>query len=478
MFIGRETELKDLKNLWRRPAASLVTVRGRRRIGKSTLIEEFARRNRVRFVKIEGVHPGPGVTNETQLENFARMLAAQTGTEYEPLTNWFDAFKRLDGCLSSREKSVLLLDEISWMGKYDPMFTGNLKIAWDNWFSKKPKLIMFLCGSVSSWIDKYILTSTGFVGRPTMRMDLRELSMRESYEFWKARNSGASVRDVVDVLSVVGGVPKYLEDVDPLATADENIGRMCFSPDGLLVKEFDEMFNDSLEEGLAVRKKLLTALRDGPLDMTELAKACGMEPNGYVTANLKALESAGFVSCDNGCNPVNGKKLKSPRYRICDNYVRFYLKYIEPNRPLIEKGAFRFSSIEQLPGLSAFLGLQFESLVNANLSTLMDELGLGRTLLVSAAPYSQRKTQRIKGCQIDLLIQTDAAIHVVEVKRRERIDEDVIDEVKEKVRRLKVRRGVSMFPELVYAGNVSKRIEAVGYFRRIISAEDLLGISR
>ena len=127
--------------------------------------------------------------------------------------------------------------------------------------------------------------------------------------------------------------------------------------------------------------------------------------------------------------------------------------------------------------MSAFLGLQFETLVNANLAALMDELGLGRTLLVSAAPYSQRKTQRIKRCQLDLLIQTDAAIHVVEVKRRERIDEDVIDEVKEKVRRLKVRHGVSIFPELVYAGNISKRIEAVGYFRRIISAEDLLGIS-
>ena len=125
--------------------------------------------------------------------------------------------------------------------------------------------------------------------------------------------------------------------------------------------------------------------------------------------------------------------------------------------------------------MSTFLGLQFETLVNANLSTLMNELGLGRTLLVSAAPYSQRKTQRIKGCQVDLLIQTDAAIHVVEVKRRERIGEDVIDEVKEKVRRLKVKRGVSMFPELVYAGNISKRIEAIGYFRRIISAEDLLG---
>ncbi len=163
-------------------------------------------------------------------------------------------------------------------------------------------------------------------------------------------------------------------------------------------------FYDSLEEGLAVRKKLLIALRDGPLDMTELANACGMDPSGYVTANLKALEAAGFVSCDNGCNPANGKQLKSPRYRSCDNYVRFYLKYIEPNRPLIEKGAFRFSSIEQLPGLNTFLGLQFEALVNANFLTLMDELGLGRTLLVSAAPYSQRTTQRIRGCQIDLLI--------------------------------------------------------------------------
>ena len=478
MFIGRVRELAQLKDLWRRPAASLVTVRGRRRIGKSTLIEEFARRNRVRFIKIEGIHPGRGVTNETQLENFARMLSAQTGKAYEPLTNWFDAFKRLDESLSPREKAVLLLDEISWMGKYDHKFTGNLKIAWDNWFSRKPKLIMFLCGSVSSWIDKYILSNTGFVGRPTMQMTLRELSMRESYEFWKVRNSGASVRDVVDVLSVVGGVPKYLEDVDPLATADENIGRMCFSSGGLLVKEFDEMFNDSLEEGLSVRKRILTALQDGPLDMTELAEVCEMDPSGYVTANLKALEAAGFVTCDNGCNPVSGKKLKSPRYRISDNYVRFYLKYIEPNRPLIEKGAFRFSSVEQLPGLSAFLGLQFESLVNANLSTLMDELGLGRTLLTSAAPYSQRKTQRLKGCQIDLLIQTDAAIHVVEVKRREHLGEDVIEEVKEKVRRLKVKRGVSMFPELVYAGSISKRIEAIGYFRRIISAENLLGFGR
>lgn len=126
----------------------------------------------------------------------------------------------------------------------------------------------------------------------------------------------------MDVLSVVGGVPKYLEAVDPLATADENIGRMCFRSEGLLVGEFDEMFNDSLEEGLSVRKRLLAALRDGPLDLAEIAKSCAMENGGYVSANLAALESAGFISRDGGHNPVNGKVLKSPRYRICDNCVR------------------------------------------------------------------------------------------------------------------------------------------------------------
>ena len=81
MFVGREEQLEQLKALWRKPVASLVTCRGRRRIGKSTLIEEFARRNRVRLIKVEGVEPQPGVNNQTQLNAFAQQLAEQTGCE-------------------------------------------------------------------------------------------------------------------------------------------------------------------------------------------------------------------------------------------------------------------------------------------------------------------------------------------------------------------------------------------------------------
>lgn len=214
MFVGREDLLDQLNALWRAPVASLVTCRGRRRIGKSTLIAEFVRRSRVKFIKLEGLPPHEGVDNAKQLETFARQLAEQTGKGYQPLTNWFDAFARLDECLSAKAKTVVLLDEISWMGKFDPAFPGELKYAWDNRFARKPKLIVVLCGSVSSWIDTHILKNKGFVGRPSLNLIVPELTIKESYEFWRRGVHGTrlATRDIIDVLSVTGAFRNILSE--------------------------------------------------------------------------------------------------------------------------------------------------------------------------------------------------------------------------------------------------------------------------
>lgn len=477
MFVGREEQLEQLRDLWRKPVASLVTCRGRRRIGKSTLIEEFARRNRVRFLKIEGLAPHSGVTNETQLAAFARQLAEQTSSPCTPLVNWHEAFARLDERLDTRARTVVLLDEISWMGKFDVAFPGELKYAWDNRFSKRAKLILVLCGSVSSWIDKNILKNKGFVGRPSLNLVVPELSMREACAFWTNRRSGAHIatREIVDVLSVIGGVPRYLESIDTTATADENIARLCFRPGGMLVDEFNEIFDDALDENLGFKKRLLGALTKGPAAPSELAAELGAEFNGHFSASLEELEVAGFVAQESGLNPATGKLAKTIRYRICDNYTRFYLKYIEPQHRLIQRGVYNFVSTEQLPGWNVMLGLQFETLVSNNLVPLLKIMGLDRTLLLSAASYRQRETGRLKGCQIDLLLQTKHTLYLVEIKRRETIGEEVVAEVQEKVRRLKVRRGTSVIPVLVCEGHLSKRIAADGYFARIVTAEDLLG---
>ncbi len=475
MFIGREEYLERLDALWRKPVASLVTCRGRRRIGKSTLIAEFAQRSRARFLKLEGIPPHRGVDNTTQLRAFSRQLSEQAGGEEPPAENWFDAFARLAGKIKGRGKTVVLLDEISWMGKDDPSFPGELKYAWDNRFSRNANLVFVLCGSVSSWIDKNILKTKGFVGRPSLNLVVRELPLAEAAAFWDGGGaSHTSVRDMVDILSVTGGVPKYLENIDPALSADENVKNLCYRSGGLLVDEFDEIFNDSLDENLALKRKMLVALADGPRTSSEIAETIGMDFNGHLSAHLAGLETAGFIAKDSGMNPATGRPSNLVRYRICDNYTRFYLKYIETRRDLIRKDAYRFISLEQLPGWSAVLGLQFECLVLNNIPAIISELGLGQTLLLSAAPYRQNATARAKGCQIDLLLQTRRGAYAVEIKRRESIGEEVVHEAEEKIARLKVRRDSSVYAVLVYEGRLSKRVEADGFFARTISAESLL----
>ena len=219
MFYGRETDFEALNALWRKKTASLVTCRGRRRIGKSTLIEEFAKRSEARFLKLEGIAPDKGISNRSQLDTFRSQLIRQTKGDFRAFPAWGDAFAALDSCLDKR-KTVLLLDEISWMGKYDPGFPGELKIAWDNLFKKHDRLVMVLCGSVSTWISKNILNNTGFVGRASLNMVVKELPLDACLGFWGRKAQKTSTRDIIDVLSVTGGVPRYLEEIDPSLSAD------------------------------------------------------------------------------------------------------------------------------------------------------------------------------------------------------------------------------------------------------------------
>jgi AAA+ ATPase superfamily predicted ATPase len=162
MFVGRECELNRLANLWKRKTASFVVVKGRRRIGKSRLIEEFAKN--ANFISLSGLAPSEAMTAQMQRDEFARQLARIFQIPIPYSKDWGDLFWHLAHHTHTK-KVVILLDEISWMGMKDPTFLGNLKNSWDQHLKKNPQLILIVCGSVSSWIEKNILSSTGFVGR-------------------------------------------------------------------------------------------------------------------------------------------------------------------------------------------------------------------------------------------------------------------------------------------------------------------------
>ena len=432
MFVGRKKELDSLMELWDKPQASLVVCRGRRRIGKSTLVEEFARRSGAAFVKFEGLAPRDGMSNARQLEAFGRQLGEQTKGVADAPKSWFDAFKALDGRLRRKNRTVVLFDEISWMGKYDAAFPGELKYAWDNRFRRHPNHVFVLCGSVSSWIAENIVNSTAYFGRISRDLVVGELPPADAAKFWGARAGRLATREITDVLAVTGGVPKYLEDVNPALSAEENIRRLCFRTDGQLFSDFREIFNSVF---------------------------------GPSTAVKKARES--------GLNPETGRSARVDRYRLRDNYTRFYLKYIQPNEDQIRRGGFDGISLEGLPDWNAVMGLQFESLVLNNVPQLLPALHLERVPVLSASPF--RKTDsRTGGCQIDLLLQTRKAVFVVEIKRKDTIGEEAEREVAGKVSRLSIPKGKSVRTALVYDGRLLPVVKANDYFDALVDIASLL----
>ena len=476
MFVGRDYQLELLSSVWTRESPSFIVVSGRRRIGKSTLIERFAERSRCRFIEIEGLPPDENMTNERQLANFCDRLGKAVQMDIPAAKNWAEAFDILEKSIAGRGKVIVFLDEISWMGGLEKAFPAMLKNAWDMKFSRRPRLVFVVCGSVSAWIGKNILRSKAFVGRVSLAMDLKELPLSDCAAFWGERSERTTPLEMLDVLSVTGGVPKYLSEMHPRLSADENIRRMCFLPEGFLFGDFDRIFHDVFKRTAESKRRILEALADGSKTQGEVAEATGIGAGGSLTDALGELVAAGFVSEDRGLTPGTGKAVREVRYRICDNYVRFYLRFVAPRGEAIRKGFFRLASMDQLPGWRSILGTQFETLVLNNLPQIAPLLGLGNALVLSAAPFVRNATKRGEGTQIDLLVQTRAALHVVEIKRRASISASVEDEVREKIKRLRVPRGLSVRTALVYAGELAPEVAERGYFDALVPVERLLGL--
>ena len=156
LFIGRNEELRLLRGLLDKRSASLVVIYGRRRVGKSRLVEEFGRNQRM--ISIGGLAPHSKTTRESQLDEFARQFSAQVSESKKKFLDWGDAFDALAKKTKSG-KVILFLDEISWIGSHDADFLGKLKNAWDMHFKKNDNLILILCGSVSPLIRKDILSN-------------------------------------------------------------------------------------------------------------------------------------------------------------------------------------------------------------------------------------------------------------------------------------------------------------------------------
>jgi hypothetical protein len=400
------------------------------------------------------------------------------GEEVEVPSNWWNAFLALDSAIGDGKRTVVLLDEISWMAHYDPSFAGTLKTAWDRHLKKHPKLILVVCGSVSSWIRENIIDDGAFFGRRSLDIVVPELPLAECVKFWGKSLERIELSEVIDILSVVGGIPRYLEELTTDRSANENIRSMAFRPKSILRTDFDEMFQDAITRQPTMCARIIRLLVEGSMSSAEVAERLDVDRNGNVGKALSQLEEAGLVACDEGKNPGTGEDLREKRYRLKDNYCRFYLKYIEPEKSVIDKGQYELGTLDQLDGWDVVKGLAFENLVVNNSAMLRPLLGIGKATITSVAPYRRAGSRdgSRSGLQVDLLLQTRRTAYVIEVKRKREIGREVIREMEDKVRLLPMRSGVSVRTALVYDGNLAPIVEADGYFDAIIPFRRLLGV--
>ncbi len=473
-FVGRKSELQRLEDLLKTDRACLAVIKGRRRIGKSRLVEEFGKGKK--YLPFSGLPPVKGVTAQDQRDAFARQLASLFHLPPFTATDWSDLFAHLSERLT-KAPAVILFDEISWMGSKDPTFVSKLKVWWDLVLQNHPSIVLVLCGSISTWIDKNIINSTAFFGRISLYLELGELSIPQCKEFLDIKGFKGSDLDFFKILSITGGVPWYLEQIQTHQSADENIKRLCFAKSGLLVHEFDRIFNDLFSSRGDVYKKIIKILSQGMKDRAALQKMISYSRSGTLSKYLQALEICGFVSKHPEWSLKTGKVGKFTLYRLSDNYLRFYTHYIEPNLAKIEQGSFSEVPLSSLPGWEPMLGFQLENLLLKNRSLLYQALEIHPQDIVSDNPYYQRATERKKGCQIDYLIQTMSnTLYICEVKmRRRELGTEVIDEMKAKIDSLSIPKGFGISPVLFHLGPVSDDLLSSRYFYRIIDIAELGG---
>ncbi len=471
-FVGRKRELARLRQLYNKNMPNLVVLKGRRRVGKSRLIAHFVHTQaKGTFWSFAGLASAKDMTDQMQRDHFARQLSLLLKIPPMTFGDWSDAFEHLS--LHLKAGDIILLDEISWMGEKDPSFIPKLKDWWDK---QTLGVLVIFCGSVSTWIEDNILNSTSFFGRVDLQINLEPWSILESAHFLRKMNFKNSDYEMYKLLSLMGGIPWYLKQINSAITVDENIKQLAFEPDSLLVLEFDRIFHDLFNGTSVIYKKIMDSLKEGTKTLSQVRQMINFTPSGTLSSMMKKLMIAGFVQKQTLWSFKTEKPLKQSLYRISDPYMRFYLKLIEPNLSKITANGFQELHLATFPGFETHLGLQLEYLLLQNRNMLLKAIGISPMDIVNDGPYRQSATERQKGCQIDYLIQTSTKnLFICEFKFKKReIGNEIINEMEDKILALKVPKGFACVPILFHLSGVTLEVINASYFYRIIDITGFL----
>ena len=357
MFIGREREVAALDRLYESNKFEFAVIYGRRRVGKTALINHFIdNKEAIYFMGVE--------SNEKQnLENFSKsIIEYSSGIEAETSFLSFQSALEYVFKLAEKKRFILAIDEYPYVARSSKSLASTLQLLIDK-YKDTSQLMLILCGSSMSYMEDEVLAyKSPLYGRRTAQMKIQPFSFEETCRCFK----NFSDEDKALAYGIVGGTPQYLLQMDDRLSIEDNIKNTYLNPISFLYEEPTNLLKQEVREP-AIYTAIITAIAVGASRMSDISNKVGEDSN--ICANyLKSLINLGIVKKE---TPYGEKTSRKSIYSIEDNMFRFWYRFVPNNNSVIMRGAADIVYRRIEPQLSEYMGTVFEEICKQYLWKLL-----------------------------------------------------------------------------------------------------------
>lgn len=408
-IIARTSEIDTLERKFNSSKSEFVIVYGRRRIGKTFLVNNvFADRFTFSYVGARNQKP------KKQLQRFAEQLKTYSGSPFAPvLTNWEEAFQALRALIENKPKKdrkVIFFDEMPWIDTPRSSFVEALEYFWNAWAAQRNDILFIACGSATSWmVNKLVKNKGGLHNRITEQIYLRPFRLGECEEYLHENGCNWDRYTILQCYMALGGVPYYMNLLNPQQSLAQNIDRLFFAKNAPMREEFDELFNalyshadkyiDVIHALSGSKKGLLRA---------EIVEQTG-QSGGRLTKVLENLERCDFIETYSQYK----SSVRNSVYRICDPYTLFYFKFVDGKNT---KDEHWWTNNMHSHSVESWQGFSFETICMTHLEQIKQRLGVAG-ISTTTGTWRSLGDETEKGTQIDLVIdRADRVINLCEMK--------------------------------------------------------------
>lgn len=409
LLVGRKNEISNLESIMASKEAEFVVVYGRRRVGKTFLVNTFFNDNYA--FKLTGLAKK---SKRDQLANFTASLNRYgNGKKFTKPRTWYEAFDKLRELLESNKskgKRVLFIDELPWIDTRGSNLVSALEHFWNDWAVTQNDMVLIVCGSATSWITRKILKNRGGLhNRVTQKLYICPFTLAECKAYIRSRGLVMEDKEIAECYMIMGGIPYYLKSLRRGASLAQNIDEMFFAERGRLDDEFDALYNSLFEKSENYIKVVeALSMKNRGMTREEILQTTKLEMNGHFSKLLQNLIDCDFVRCYKSF----GNKARMGIYQLVDPFTLFYYKFINKyghsDKPFWQ---YQIGTRQH----DTWAGLAFEQLCLNHHQQIEKALGISGIITQvyswTTPPNAEEKAQ------IDLIIQrADKVINVCEMK--------------------------------------------------------------